>query len=339
MKQRHFTKFLALLIAVLVIAAVIPTTQVEAGTPVLNQWYGGSDTSCTHPSEKVMSLGYYPQGGVHHIHTIKCDQCGAYMDQTELCSDSDSDNKCDKCGAVMNCTHPNLHTSEITPGSTGFPNGGTIKYCPDCGWFEETPNGGGGSSTPSEEPSYRLLIRYIYIDDARFKSLIPGSYGEFHKAGESYTVVSPVIPGMSVSPAVVRGDMPDHDMTVFVNYRLVDASKVPNTITANGKTYTITPVEEAPAEETPAEKAPADATPAGEAPAEKAPADAAPAGETPAEKAPADAAPAEAAPAGESTVSAPEQSPASGSGILEVTTSSGTKYQVKEADSGCRGCC
>ncbi len=94
MKQRHFTRFLALLIAVLVIVAVFPA-RAEAMTGTLIEWYGGSDPSCTHPSEKVSSLGYSPRGNNKHLHHLKCESCSAYMDLEESCSDGDSDGKCD----------------------------------------------------------------------------------------------------------------------------------------------------------------------------------------------------------------------------------------------------
>ena len=155
--KKHFTKFLAVLIAVLVVAALLPMQAAMAED---------SSVSCSHPSEFV-TVGWVPSGAGTHKQVGTCSKCGTSFEtgSTGTCSDSDGNGSCDVCGQTMptsgtggtggstsTCTHPNIKESEISPGSSGFPYGGKILYCPDCGFSKDLPNAAPADSAPPAPP-------------------------------------------------------------------------------------------------------------------------------------------------------------------------------------------
>ncbi|MBR3741146.1 MAG: hypothetical protein IKN04_11955 [Clostridia bacterium] len=107
-KWLAFVAVMALCLVLVTISALAMMRESDFGT-----WLGG-DSSCSHPSEKVKTLGDFPDDGNNpgtHINVLEC-TCGAQFCTRQTCADNDDDGKCDKCNVEMpsnssqECTHP-----------------------------------------------------------------------------------------------------------------------------------------------------------------------------------------------------------------------------------------
>ncbi len=174
MKQRHLTRLLALLIAVLIAVAVLPAQPAMAMVSE-GEWSGGDpDHDHATKSEELINTGD-PET---HMHMYACE-----------------------CGASKSVTEPHQFSeTPISPGNPdgSFPNGGTHYECA-CGYSydkenpsSETPTDQdgwtGGNSDPSHVHAAQGEPVYTKIDDQKHSVTVSCECGATKTTEEEHQI-------------------------------------------------------------------------------------------------------------------------------------------------------